>query len=637
MANPFEKRATEYLRDDEAFLSVVTPEPLVTFFKKPASEDKLYDRLAIVIGTPGSGKTTLARLFQYSTLSTLLKNTSFSNYKPLLDTLTMCGVIEDGKPKILGGRVPLESEYREFWEFPYPEDLKFRLMTTLLQARAVLMWLRNVQAAGVAIEQVEIVPRPEAEAALISIGGTNATDVLNKAREIELAIYKISAALIPPDIKNIDDEAVVAYRPFDVIESIKITDGDKAYSLRPLVVFDDAHSLHQTQFEYLKRWLSRRELKVGRWILTRLDALTPTDVLLDEISDDSDKPGIKITREITVIRMQSGGDRGANRKAFRKMAKDMTRRYLAQMDVFSRRQLGNLSDLLSTRSQAISPSKISELEKKLNSIQKDLMITINRRELLLSEVEEYFSKNSIEEQDVKLASLSILMNRYAKRIPQRGLFDNELVDVEPRHPLSVDSSVYDGAKIHLLQTYERPYFFGIDDLCDAGSENAEQFLQLTSRLVSQLETRLIRGQNAMLSVRDQDKLLRQRAKQMIDEWDFPHHKSVKRLADGMAQECINKSMEPNASLGGGAVAFGILQSEFENLAINNQDLAQVLKFGIAYNAFIIKPNYGTKKQIWCLLELSGILRLHYGLTLKNGGFLERTSGDLDSILQKELQ
>ena len=66
MANPFEKRATEYLRDDEAFLAVITPEPLATFLQKPAEEERLYDRLAVIIGTPGSGKTTLARLFQFT-------------------------------------------------------------------------------------------------------------------------------------------------------------------------------------------------------------------------------------------------------------------------------------------------------------------------------------------------------------------------------------------------------------------------------------------------------------------------------------------------------------------------------------------------------------------------------------------
>jgi hypothetical protein len=107
MANPFEKRATEYLRDDEAFLAVVTPEPLATFFQKPAREGRLYDRLAMIIGTPGSGKTTLARLFQFTTLRTLLRNRGITSYKPLIDALAACGAIVDERPTLVGGRLPL--------------------------------------------------------------------------------------------------------------------------------------------------------------------------------------------------------------------------------------------------------------------------------------------------------------------------------------------------------------------------------------------------------------------------------------------------------------------------------------------------------------------------------------------------
>ena len=62
MANPFEKRASEYRRDDEAFLPLVTPDPLITFFKKHADDGKLYDQLSVIIGAPGSGKTTVDRL-----------------------------------------------------------------------------------------------------------------------------------------------------------------------------------------------------------------------------------------------------------------------------------------------------------------------------------------------------------------------------------------------------------------------------------------------------------------------------------------------------------------------------------------------------------------------------------------------
>ena len=263
--------------------------------------------------------------------------------------------------------------------------------------------------------------------------------------------------------------------------------------------------------------------------------MTPGDVLLDHVAH-VDATGLNLSREITVIRMQSGEDRKSERRVFRKMAKDMARRYLSQMEVFNRRGLHSLGDLLSTTQELVSAGKRQGLAKRVAALQRRHGVSSRRRLDLEKLVDDYLAASGDGGEDLRLGIMSVLLERYAKRIPQRSLFD----DSEPSRPLSVDAGVADGARIFLLHEYRRPYFFGIDTLCDAGTENAEQFLRLAARLVSQSETRLIRGKDPMLTSGVQHKLLRERAREMVREWDFPEYQLVRRLASGLAAECLGE-------------------------------------------------------------------------------------------------
>lgn len=642
MENPFLKRTTELLVDDEAFLAIVSPEPVRHFLGRPGQDDLLYDRLVVIRGTPGSGKTTLARLFVYPTLAALLRNRSMDIHRPLTVALTECRAISDQTPLILGCRLPLETDYRDFWEFPYPDELKLGLMTSLIQARAVLTWIRNLTTAGINLSDIKIIPRPGAYAATDAIGGVEATDVVKRARAVELSIYRIVGSLVAPEISQLDEESTTAYRPFDVIDKFEIAVRDpyeiQTLILRPLVILDDAHTLHPVQFRNLQQWLTRRELRVARWVLTRLDVLHPSEALAaitEDRSERVDLPGITANRDTTEIMLQSSvNDRSGQRRAFRRMAKDMANRYLSQMSLFSKKNLSNLSNLLSTQPPSLSTKEQKQLSNKIDDVRNSLSISETRCSTLLEEVDKYLSTKGDNSEDIRLAMLRILMFRYTKRTPQRTLFDDEIdIDPDPSRPLSADNTIYDAGRIHLLHEYNRPYYYGIDELCDASSENAEQFLRLAAILVDAIAAQLIRGKPASLDAVIQHKLIRQRATEIIDAWDYPQHQLVRRIVTTIADRCLEVSLSSNAWLGAGANAYGIRQQEFDQIPDKYPDLARVLQFGIAYNAFTVVPRYQCKQQEWCLLELGGMVILHHGLTLKRGGFLEGTARELAKMVQ----
>jgi hypothetical protein len=644
MMNPFLKRATEYLRNEEAFLSIVSPEPVSYFLAPHGVDGRLYDRLVMVRGTPGSGKTTLAKLFEYPALAALRRNTNIDTYQTLVAALTEAGAMKDGEPRVLGCRLALETDYREFWEFPYNEDLRTGLMTALIQARSVLAWLRNLIEAGHVVETISILPRGDAEAATIAIGGTSGLSLLEKARAVEASIYSIVSALVAPDVKDLDPDATSAYRPFDVIDRFRVVSsaatGPGPIDLIPVVILDDAHTLHPQQFRALQHWLLRRELRVARWVLTRLDVLHPGEAIAAVTEDRTERaelPGVGVRREITEILLQSGErDRKANRRTFRAMAKDMADRYLRLMPLFSSRRLSSLSDLLSTEQDGLSDSDRRDLEASVDVTLRKCKISPQRAETLRAAVMGYQPAGKQIGEDVRLGMLRVLAHRYVKRTAaQRGLFDGSGdEDPEPARPLSADISVCDAARLHLLHKYNRPYYSGMDDLCDAATENAEQFLRLAATLVDASAARLVRSKAPSLRAKDQTNLLRRAATDMMEGWNFPQSDVVTRLVNFMAARCLDISLEPNAPLGAGANAFGIPQDELDDLPEKYPALARILQFAIAYNAIMLVPRYECKGRSWCLLELGGIPSLHHGLTLKRGGFIESTAAELQEVVQE---
>ena len=638
MDNPFLRRATELLRDDEAFLAIVSPDPVTFFLKSPGQSGRLYDRLVLMRGTPGSGKTTLARLFEFPSLDVLLRNSSVPAYQDLVGALVDCGAVANEQPTVLGCRLPLETDYREFWEFPYTESLKLGLMTGLVQARAVLGWIRGLAAAGIQPVDVEFVPRTGAEAIVEAIGGTSGEKVAAHARVIERALYGVMGSLIAPNEADLPPEATAAYQPFDIIDRVRARIGPegqgRVLELRPLAILDDAHVLHPAQFRALQRWLARRELRIARWMIARFDVLLPQealDALTKDRSDAADYPGLSQDREIEPILLQSSGLRRNNRSNFRKMAKDMAGRYLRRMSLLSTRNLFAIGDLLNDKDVPISGSALDLLRGRVDAAQRRLKVAQSRREAFDKDVGEFRVGGKPVADDVALAMTSVMLHRYAKRRSGPSMFGDD-DDPDVSRPVSANLAVYESALLHLLHKHDRAYFYGVDDLCDASSENAEQFLQLAAVLVETTATRIIQSKQASLDACTQHTLLRERGAQIIQGWNFPQHLLVRRLVTAMALRCLEVTNAPNGWLTPNA--FGIRQEEFDALPSTHQDLAHVLQFAIAYNALTLVPHSLCKGREWCLIELGGMVVLKHGLTLKRGGFIESSAQELVGMLEE---
>lgn len=634
MTNPFLRRATEFIREDSAFLAIVSPEPLNAYVAHHPNRAALFDLPVRVIGSPGSGKTMMASLVEFRLVETVLRDQATSSSKTLAAALAASGFTDGDVPLVAAVRLPMESEYRDFWELPYDPQIKTRLVMALIQARAVLALVRNLTANRRRTRaEIKFIARDDAAAQLSQIGGADIDAIIARATEVERAVYGIGASLLPPAVDQIPKAARDPYQPFEAIKGLQIRWKTAWIDIKPLVILDDVHTLHPEQFDGLFRTLARREVKVGRWMMMRMDALSPGAVFRS--NSEEPLPGLKRERDYLDIFLQSQSDRDVDRKRFRRMATDMADRYLQLVKPLRDRGYAELSSLLSEEVPTLTDGRRREFNELLDREQRKLGISPTRRAKIEEIVKRYVrgSKSPDVEEDVQLAMTRVLMHRYAIRTAsQPSLFGQE-DGPEPDRPLKAKSDVAEAARLFLHDRFDRPLHYGLQVICDASNENAELFLQLAGALVDRMETKAIRNQDPALSPLQQQATLREKAASVVDGWSFPYARKIRALADAIAAACREVSLKPNARLGAGANAVGIPEQDMELLLASGTELAEVLKYAIAYSGLIAVRNYGQGGKTWCLLELPGTVNLRSGLTLKRGGFLEWRVDDLASAVE----
>lgn len=627
MDNPFKKRRTEFIADRRSFLSLVSPTPIDDFFE--GDESQLIDKLVLVVGTQGCGKTTLAQILEFESLTTLCLPDGGVNNKALVSVLEDRRITINGLPRVVACRLSMSTIFRGIWELPYSESILTKLLRAYVQAKAVLAWYRQLESLSMQIEQIEIVLDGSADSLRSITHADNSAAFRGYAKRIELGIFKLATALVPPPEEQMADDFInTSYDVFEGLKAIRLVNSPlrrgETISLRPMIIVDDAHELHPTQFIQLRDWLKSKAMGVSRWIMSRADIIAPEDyraaLAEDAASSIAAVPGSTVGRDYVTRLLQF-----RKKEKFKPTAVDIAKRYIDSIPEFSRRSIKDLSHGVDGKSSSLPAGQLKELKSSI----KKLATTMRFSDSLVEKLGARIPGSAHE--DEKLAALRILMHRESRKQPQMGLLEDEQRDVAVSDDRQAAASLMDGARIQLMHEYERPYYYGMDKLIAASNYNIEQFIRLADVLVDQLLARIIRNKSFELDAKNQHAALVNASKKNIREWDFPFHSAVRVLVERIGRRCVEKTLQSNAPLDDGANAYGVLQDEMDQVLQRSEQLARVLHFACAYQALIMVPQYRCKGKLWCVLELGAIPCMAYGLTLNRGGFLEGTLSELDSL------
>lgn len=636
MDNPFKKRRTELITDRRTLLSLVSPAPIDEFFRLDKAE--LIDKLTMVVGTPGCGKTTIAQVTEFESLFTLCQATASPINKELVDVLTIHGLIQDDLPVVLGHRLAMATNFRDIWELPYSEQTRTALLRAFVQSKAVLGWFSQLEAMKISTSDIEIIMGANAESVIAVTGAEDPIAFRKYARDIELAIFRVVTSLVPPDESEMARDFLnTSYDVFEVLRGFRVSrwpdaPESRAGMLRPMVVIDDAHELHPEQFLQLRDWLKSKAMGVSRWLMCRPDVVSADDyrdaLAKDIVADEDMTPGSTRGRDYLIKLMQLGSTK---EKRFKPIAIDIANRYIASIPEFARRGLRDLRPMLNQAAPAVLPEGYQkQLQEQIDKLAKESRFASSLVDSLRARIP------ATAKRDEALGALRILMHRERNRTPQIGLLPEDSVIDEPvTDDRKAGSSLLEGARIQLMHQFDRPYYYGVDKLIAASNANIEQFIRLAGALVDEVLARVIRDRSADLSPKAQHTALVTQATQAMNEWDFPYNAIVRELVKQIANRCVERTLRPNAPLDDGANAIGIPQDEMDRVLKRHERLARVLHFAFAYKALVFVPQYNCKGKVWCLLELGALPSMAHGLTLHRGGFIEGTLSGLQAMLPAE--
>jgi len=586
--------------DTNLFLNLYCP----TLLNRLNPEDFSIPKLIVISGSPGSGKSSVLRLFQTESLIALFLNQQRSTDDVLGEVLRELGIFDENGIRHVGLYIQCDSNLRDLANAGSGQaDMK--LLNALLDMKIILAYLRGLRQLAAArlitkdVGNVQFIPLPPEETPAPLFGRSRSfAELEDECSRIETDFATLLNSF-PGD--PIPASITPHARLFAFSYLAHQGHREKHGWPSPLLLLDDFQELYEDQRDHLHVELTRRAA-VPRWVAVRkyvfeLERLLPLQ-------------GTKDGRDVREIDLDD-----TKPQAFRKFVENVTERRLRLTEA--------LQQMLT----------IQRFREQLRPIVETIPSSRVRvqGENVLGRLRELGGSQSLKFPDQDTVPVSflhdlekhlILAERKASR-RQRYI----LPELEPPEPS--DAKTDEAARLFMSRRYEIPYYTGFDSLSVAANRNVEQFLEISGEYAEKMIFRAELNRSTELTAREQDELLRSSAKAYYErlEQHFPRGSSIRQFLDNMVRFCRAVTNRPNAPIAPGVTGFGMTADQLRDARAVDGASAGIRLFrdtlasAVAGNVLSIrKVKQGQPGSQKFVFYLNRLLCIRFALPLGYGGW-----------------
>lgn len=620
LRNPFRLRASEKIESDASFLRLYNPAILDSIMDRD-KDGLLWNNVLYIHSSPGAGKTSLLRVFEPDTLSTLLNNKSAPDSKGLFGLLKKLNVLTDNSIEVLGVTLVCTRNYEILEELDVSNAQKLRYFFSLLNARIILATLRSVvdlensnAPFSEVLERVNYTyDNRENFFTGLSLPCTG-KELYAWASNIERKVYQAIDSFLPlADIQPTGHDELFS---LSVLKPDNLLLNGKPVINKILYMLDDTHKLSYTQRTALRKYVIEKRGNFSIWISERLEALDPVENLRSFEGRDyevlnlekfwSDRPG-KFESVLANI---------ADKRA--SISTEEVNSFREYLDNDLEEGLFKNSFLEAIESTREKIAKITSYTNKFDHWIK------------------YVESQTGSELDIAILykKLEILINRNLGK--SQLAFDFPLSAQELSDKLKPDLEV--SSKLFLANSVNLPYYFGFKNLVKLSSNNIEQFLSFSADMFEEMLSNNLLGYKVNVETNEQEKIL---AKAVDAKWNelskiLPYANIVMSFLSKLGESCKSDTYKPNAPYAQGVTGFAIKESpnmfdkglnwfEMEHY----QSLINVISTCVAFNLLEVKQIIqGEKDNKNDVYYLNRWLCLKFNLPFSYGGWRHKQTDEL---------